>query len=108
MLRYYADASPRSNQQHVLPHAGGIDACAMVGAVPDHFMFTLKSPKRITHDLRLRDAESNVAEFVRRAGAGRQARRVAVSVTVSQEGSTSTAEFLALLRPARAPRSSFA
>ena len=37
--------------------------------VPDHFIFTLKAPKRITHDLRLRDAESNVAEFVRRAGA---------------------------------------
>jgi uncharacterized protein YecE (DUF72 family) len=36
--------------------------------VPDHFLFTLKSPKRITHDLRLREAESNVAEFVRRAG----------------------------------------
>ena len=37
--------------------------------VPDHFTFTLKAPKRITHVLRLREAESHVAEFVRRAGA---------------------------------------
>src|SRR5437660_1331546 len=37
--------------------------------VPDHFTFTLKAPRRITHDKRLREAESDVAEFVRRAGA---------------------------------------
>jgi len=37
--------------------------------VPDRFTFTLKAPKRITHVLRLREAESHVAEFVRRAGA---------------------------------------
>jgi uncharacterized protein YecE (DUF72 family) len=35
--------------------------------VPDHFTFTLKAPKRITHDNRLRDTESNVTEFLRRA-----------------------------------------
>jgi uncharacterized protein YecE (DUF72 family) len=37
--------------------------------VPDHFTFTLKAPRRITHELRLREVESHVAEFVRRAGA---------------------------------------
>jgi len=37
--------------------------------VPDHFIFTLKAPRRITHDNRLRDAESQVAEFLRRADA---------------------------------------
>ena len=37
--------------------------------VPDHFAFTLKAPRRITHDKRLRDTEPHVAEFVRRAGA---------------------------------------
>jgi len=36
--------------------------------VPDHFAFTLKAPRRITHDQRLRESESNVAEFLRRAG----------------------------------------
>jgi len=35
--------------------------------VPGHFTFTLKAPKRITHDNRLRDTESNVTEFLRRA-----------------------------------------
>ena len=37
--------------------------------VPDHFKFTLKAPRRITHDQRLRECEANVAEFLRRAGA---------------------------------------
>ncbi len=37
--------------------------------VPENFVFALKAPRRITHDQRLRDAEPNVAEFVRRAAA---------------------------------------
>jgi len=36
--------------------------------VPDRFTFTLKAPKRITHDSRLRDCGPNVTEFLRRAG----------------------------------------
>jgi uncharacterized protein YecE (DUF72 family) len=35
--------------------------------VPETFSFTLKAPRRITHDKRLREAESHVAEFIRRA-----------------------------------------
>ncbi len=31
--------------------------------VPEHFAFTLKAPRRITHDLRLRDAADIVADF---------------------------------------------
>jgi uncharacterized protein YecE (DUF72 family) len=34
---------------------------------PPGFEFTLKAPRRITHEKRLRDAESDVAEFCRRA-----------------------------------------
>lgn len=34
--------------------------------VPENFYFTLKAPRRITHELRLREADSNVAEFLRR------------------------------------------
>jgi uncharacterized protein YecE (DUF72 family) len=34
---------------------------------PAGFEFTLKAPRRITHDKRLREAESDVAEFCRRA-----------------------------------------
>jgi uncharacterized protein YecE (DUF72 family) len=37
--------------------------------VPEHFAFTLKAPRRITHEKRLREAEENVAEFIRRAAA---------------------------------------
>src|SRR6185436_15000647 len=37
--------------------------------VPDDFAFTLKAPRRITHEKRLREAEADVAEFLRRAGA---------------------------------------
>jgi uncharacterized protein YecE (DUF72 family) len=35
--------------------------------VPPGFEFTLKAPRRITHEKRLREAESDVAEFCRRA-----------------------------------------
>jgi uncharacterized protein YecE (DUF72 family) len=35
--------------------------------VPATFTFTLKAPRRITHDSRLRDCEPNVTEFLRRA-----------------------------------------
>ena len=35
--------------------------------VPATFTFTLKAPKRITHVNRLRESESNVAEFLRRS-----------------------------------------
>ena len=38
-----------------------------VEQVPQRFTFTLKAPRRITHDSRLRDCESNLTEFVRRA-----------------------------------------
>jgi uncharacterized protein YecE (DUF72 family) len=37
--------------------------------VPDHFVFALKAPRRITHEKRLRETESQVTEFLRRAGA---------------------------------------
>jgi uncharacterized protein YecE (DUF72 family) len=36
--------------------------------VPEHFAFTLKAPRRITHEKRLVEAEPDVTEFVRRAG----------------------------------------
>ena len=37
--------------------------------VPENFAFTLKAPRRITHEKRLREAESDVTEFLRRADA---------------------------------------
>src|SRR5258708_7946183 len=35
--------------------------------VPENFAFTIKAPRRITHELRLKDCETDVAEFLRRA-----------------------------------------
>jgi len=37
--------------------------------VPDDFAFSVKAPRRISHDRRLRDAEPDVTEFLRRASA---------------------------------------
>src|SRR5256886_6124864 len=37
--------------------------------VPENFAFTLKAPRRITHELRLKECETHVAEFARRAQA---------------------------------------
>ena len=37
--------------------------------VPADFAFTLKAPRRITHDKRLREAGADVTEFLRRAAA---------------------------------------
>ena len=70
MLRYYAEHFPTveiNNTFYRMP------AEAMLARwseeVPEGFAFTLKAPRRITHEKRLREAESDVAEFLRRAGA---------------------------------------
>ena len=40
-----------------------------VEEVPDGFAFSLKAPRRISHEKRLRDAESDVAAFLQRSAA---------------------------------------
>jgi uncharacterized protein YecE (DUF72 family) len=70
MLRYYAERFPTveiNNTFYRMPAESMLKQWAE--QVPDQFTFTLKVPRRITHDKRLREAESNVAEFLRRAGA---------------------------------------
>ena len=70
MLRYYAghfrtveinNTFYRMPAETVLTHWSD--------EVPENFTFALKAPRRITHDKRLRDAESDVAEFARRSNA---------------------------------------
>lgn len=68
MLRYYAQRFATveiNNTFYRMP------APAMLAKwseqVPAGFAFTLKAPRRITHDKRLQEAEPHVAEFVRRA-----------------------------------------
>jgi uncharacterized protein YecE (DUF72 family) len=68
MLRYYAEHFTTveiNNTFYRMPAESML--AQWTEQVPAHFTFTLKAPKRITHDNRLRDTESNVTEFLRRA-----------------------------------------
>ncbi len=68
MLRYYAERFPTveiNNTFYRMPGEGMLSRWA--DEVPVHFAFTLKAPRRITHDKRLRGAEAEVAELLRRA-----------------------------------------
>jgi uncharacterized protein YecE (DUF72 family) len=68
MLRYYAGHFTTveiNNTFYRMPAESML--VQWIDQVPEHFAFTLKAPKRITHDNRLRDTESNVTEFLRRA-----------------------------------------
>ena len=68
MLRYYAGHFTTveiNNTFYRMPAESML--AQWVEQVPEHFAFTLKAPKRITHDNRLREIESNVTEFLRRA-----------------------------------------
>lgn len=68
MLRYYAERLPTveiNNTFYRMP----AEAMLMRWAteVPEQFTFTLKAPRRITHEKRLVEAGPAVAEFLRRA-----------------------------------------
>jgi uncharacterized protein YecE (DUF72 family) len=68
MLRYYAthfSTVEINNTFYRMPAESMLSQWAQ--QVPEHFSFTLKAPRRITHDQRLRESEANVAEFLRRA-----------------------------------------
>jgi len=68
MLRYYAahfSTVEINNTFYRMPAETMLSQ--WLQQVPEHFAFTLKAPRRITHDQRLRESEANVAEFLRRA-----------------------------------------
>jgi len=68
MLRYYAERLPTveiNNTFYRMPAESMLARWA--AEVPDGFEFALKAPRRITHEKRLREAEPDVAEFLRRA-----------------------------------------
>ena len=70
MLRYYAERLATveiNNTFYRMPDEAMLARWAT--EVPAHFAFTLKAPRRITHEKRLRDAQPDVAELQRRAGA---------------------------------------
>ena len=70
MLRYYAGRFRTveiNNTFYRMPAEAMLARWA--AEVPENFAFTLKAPRRITHDKRLRETEADVAEFARRAAA---------------------------------------
>ena len=70
MLRYYGERFTTveiNNTFYRMPAESML--AHWLEEVPENFVFTLKAPRRITHDKRLRDAESHVTEFLRRAEA---------------------------------------
>jgi len=70
MLRYYAQHFATveiNNTFYRMPAESMLTRWSE--EVPENFAFTLKAPRRITHEKRLREAESDVGEFVRRATA---------------------------------------
>lgn len=68
MLRYYAERFATveiNNTFYRMPDETMLARWAT--EVPKHFAFTLKAPRRITHDKRLVEAGPDAAEFLRRA-----------------------------------------
>src|SRR5258705_7216229 len=70
MLRYYAGhfATVEINNTFYRMPAETMLA-RWAEEVPEGFYFTLKAPRRITHELRLKECETHVGEFLRRAQA---------------------------------------
>src|SRR2546422_6862307 len=70
MLRYYAGHSPTVEINNPFSRMPAETMLARwAEEVPEGFSFTLKAPRRITHELRLKECETHVAEFLRRAQA---------------------------------------
>ena len=68
MLRFYAEhfrTVEINNTFYRMPDETVLSRWSQ--EVPDDFAFSVKAPRRISHDKRLREAESDVAEFARRA-----------------------------------------
>lgn len=68
MLSYYAARFPTveiNNTFYRMPSPKVLEGWA--AKVPEQFTFTLKSPRRITHDMRLAEVGEQVGEFARRA-----------------------------------------
>ncbi|MBI1813804.1 MAG: DUF72 domain-containing protein [Deltaproteobacteria bacterium] len=64
MLRYYAERFTSVEINYTFYRMPTVRVLQAWGKeVPEHFAFTLKAPRRITHDLRLRDAADAVSDF---------------------------------------------
>jgi uncharacterized protein YecE (DUF72 family) len=68
MLHHYATQLPTveiNTSFYGMPRRSSLTAWAE--QVPEHFTFALKAPQKITHKLKLREAEDATLEFMRRA-----------------------------------------
>lgn len=64
MLRYYGERFAAVEINYTFYRAATVRQLqSWAKDVPEHFTFTLKAPRRITHDLRLRDAADLAADF---------------------------------------------
>ena len=112
MLPYYAERFPTVEINYTFyraPNEKILDGWNK--ATPERFKLTLKAPKRITHDRRLRDCGDPVRQFLETAATlGTEARRAAVSAAAEpEEGSSrSSTRFSMRFRRASAPPSSSA
>jgi uncharacterized protein YecE (DUF72 family) len=70
MLRYYAERLPTVEINNTFYRMPAEAMLARWGEeVPESFAFALKAPRRITHELRLKECETQLTEFLRRAQA---------------------------------------
>src|SRR5215212_5304786 len=70
MLRYYGERFATVEINNTFYRMPAEDMLARWSSeVPESFAFTLKAPRRITHEMRLRDAQQSVAAFAGRAAA---------------------------------------
>ena len=87
MLPYYAERFPTVEINYTFyraPNEKILDGWSK--ATPERFKLTLKAPKRITHDARLRDCGDRVRQFLGNGGDARsEAGRPAVSAAAEPE-----------------------
>lgn len=70
LLRYYGTRFAALEMNHTFYRSTSVRQLqGWAKEVPDHFTFSLKAPRRITHDLRLRDAADLAADFCETARA---------------------------------------
>ena len=111
MLPYYAERFPTVEINYTFYRAPNEKILeGWSSATPERFKLTLKAPKRITHDARLRDCADRVRQFLETAAVARpQARRAAVPAAAEPEEGRAAARRLpgrvsaARLRGVRVP-----
>ena len=106
MLRYYATRFTGVEINYTFYRFASVRQLqSWAKEVPEHFTFTLKAPRRITHELRLRDAADLAVDFCENAARPEaQARRAAVPAAAVPQARHAAARGLPAPVAARIPR----